>query len=89
MGWEGREKVWGNSRGEEERRKIGADCRRGRAVRWGREGVWERWGQREEVGGHRLSAQLGEVALEHFPPMCVLVELRQSRSKGGGRDERP
>ena len=89
MGWERREEVWGNSWGEEERRKIGADCRRGRAVRWGREGVWERWGQREEVGGHRLSAQLGEVALEHFPPMCVLVELRQSRSKGGGRDERP
>ena len=88
MGWEERVKVWGN-RGEEERRKIGADCRRGRAVRGERAGVWARWGQREGVGGRRGSAQGGEVALEHFPPVCVLVELRQSRSKGGGRDERP
>ena len=42
----------------------------------------------EEVGGHRLSAQLEEVVLGHLPPMCVLVGLRRSRSRSGGRDER-
>ena len=42
MGWERREEVWRNSWEEEERRKIGADCRRWRAERWEREGVWER-----------------------------------------------
>ena len=42
MGWGRREEVWGYSWGEEGRRKIGANWRRGREVRWGREGVWER-----------------------------------------------
>ena len=61
----------------------------GREVRWGSEGVGERRDQGEEVGGHGLTVQLRGVALKHFPPICALVELRQSRSKGGGRDERP